>query len=237
MIRCHAASRERLGLSKAEFQVLRRLQTPRHIQDFLNRVPTNHEIGGETLFSVRNVLAHRRAHCMEAAMLAACALWIHGESPLVMRLACDPSDYPHVVAVFRRGARWGAISKSNGVHLRFRDPVYTSLRELAMSYFHEYANKVGRKTLRSYSTPLDLRRLDTSLWVTSTDHCWMAHDRLERTRHFPLLDPKDARRIMLRDRFERGIARLEEHAAPRHVGSTSPQARVKGRLPAARATG
>jgi hypothetical protein len=236
MNRCHAASRERLGLLKAEFQVLKRLRSPQHIQDFLNCVPTNHEIGGETLFSVRNVLAHRRAHCMEAAMLAACALWIHGESPLVMRLGCDPSDYPHVVALFRRGTRWGAISKSNGVYLRFRDPVYTSLRELVMSYFHEYANKFGRKTLRSYSTPLDLRRLDTTLWVTASDNCWLAHDRLERTRHYPLLNPKDARCVMRRDSFERSIAKLEEHADPRNATTTSSDGRGISRF-AARETG
>jgi hypothetical protein len=234
MIRCHAASRARLGLLKSEFQALKRLQTPRHIQDFLNRVPTNHEMGGETLYSVRNVLVYRRAHCMEAAMLAACALWIHGESPLVMRLGCDPSDYPHVLAVFRRGVRWGAISKSNGAYLRFRDPVYASLRELAMSYFHEYANKSGRKTLRSYSTPLDLRRLDTTLWVTSADNCWLAHDRLERSRHYPLLDPKDARRVMRRDSFEWDIAGLEEYPDPRNAMTDSQKGRSISDVPAMR---
>ena len=105
---------------------------------------------------MRGVLRHREAHCIEAALVAACALWIHGERPLVMHLDCAPSDYPHVVALFRRGRAWGAISKSNGAWLRYREPVYRSLRELAMSYFHEYFDRAGRKTLRSYSRAFDL---------------------------------------------------------------------------------
>ena len=176
----HAARREDLGLTKFEYAVLRRLRTPQLIQAFVNAIPINHESGGETVFSVRQVLAYRRAHCIEAALLAACALWIHGEPPRVMHLDCDASDYPHVVALFRRGKCWGAISKSNGVALRYRDPVYRNLRELAMSYFHEYSTRSGHKTLRSYAPPLDLRRVDPGLWVTAAG-CWQLHGQLERS--------------------------------------------------------
>ena len=123
-------------------------------------MPANHEVGGETILSVREVLRQRRAHCIEGAFVAACALWIHGDPPLVMHLDCDASDYPHVVALFRRGGHWGALSKTNGVALRYRDPVYRTLRELTLSYFHEYANRRGDKTLRSYSGAFDLRRID-----------------------------------------------------------------------------
>jgi hypothetical protein len=198
-----AARREDLGLAKGDYAILRRLDTPKRIQVFVNAIPANHEMRGETLLSVSGVLGGRRAHCMEAAMLAACALWIHGEPPLLMHLGCESSDYPHVVALFRRGLRWGAISKSNGIALRYRDPVYTCLRELAMSYFHEYADKAGRRTLRSYSVPFDLRRLDATLWVTAMGNCWEAHDRLERTRHYELVSPAAARNLSKRDLFER----------------------------------
>ena len=139
------ARRKDLDLVASEFALLHRLGTPQKIQAFLNAIPANHEQGGETVLSVREVLRQRRAHCMEGAFLAACALWLHGAPPLVMHMDCAASDYPHVVALFRRRGAWGAISKTNGVVLRFRDPVYRTLRELAMSYFHEYADRAGRK--------------------------------------------------------------------------------------------
>src|SRR3989449_10627757 len=96
------------------------------------------------------------------AMLAACAMWIQGEPPLLLDMRAV-RDFDHVVALFRRRGLWGAISKTNGIGLRWRDPVYRSLRELAMSYFHEYYNRLDHKTLREYSVPFDLRRVDPKL--------------------------------------------------------------------------
>src|SRR5437899_12040915 len=90
------ACREDLRLTGAEFAILKRLDTPQKIQLFINAIPANHEIGGETILSVREVLRQRRAHCIEGAFVAACALWVHGDPPLVMHIGCDPSDYPHV---------------------------------------------------------------------------------------------------------------------------------------------
>jgi len=171
------ARREDLGLTRAEFATLRRLSTPQKIQDFLSAWPQNFEPGGQTCLSVREVLRQRRAHCIEAAMLAALALWVHGESPLLLDLKAS-RDYDHVLAVFRRRGHWGAISKTNPSVLRYRDPVYRSVRELAMSYFHEYTNK-HRKTLRTYSMPLDMRRIDPKLWVTGKEGAWDLVDVLE----------------------------------------------------------
>ena len=204
------ARREDLGLAPRQYAILRRLRTPQQIQTFVNALPINHEIGGQTVFSVRQVLAHRRAHCIEAALLAACALWIQGEPPRIMHLDCDASDYPHVVALFRRGRCWGAISKSNGAALRYRDPVYRNLRELAMSYFHEYSTPGGRKTLRSYAAPLDLSRVDPALWVTA-DGCWALHARLERGRHYALLSSRQHKTLSRRDAFERMTARMAQY--------------------------
>ncbi len=211
-IRC--ARRNDLGLAPAEFAILRRLSTPSKIQAFVNAIPTNHELGGETILSVREVLRRRRAHCIEGAFLAACALWVHGEPPLVLHLDCDASDDPHVVALFRRAGAWGAISKTNGAALRYRDPIYRSLRELALSYFHEYCNTGGRKTLRSYSTAFDLRRLDPGLWVTRDRACREANDRLAAARHYLLISPRQENLLTRRDPFERRAAKLVEYPRP-----------------------
>jgi hypothetical protein len=208
------ARQQDLGLSRGEFAVLRRLSSPQKIQAFLNATPTNHELDGETVLSVREVLGQRRAHCIEGAFLAACALWVHGEKPLVMHLDCDSTDYPHVITLFRRGGAWGAISKTNGAPLRHRDPVYRSLRELAMSYFHEYYNKRGRKTLRSYSVSFDMRRLDPALWVTRDGACWEAHDRLAALRHYPLITARQEALLARRDPFERRMGKMVEYPRP-----------------------
>ncbi len=222
------ARREELGLTPREFAVLQRLETPQKIQAFLNSITINHEIGGETVLSVREVIRQRRSHCIEGAFLAACSLWVHGQPPLVMHLDCDLSDYPHVIAVFRQHRHWGAISKTNGVGLRYRDPIYRSLRELAMSYMHEYSNKQHRKTLRSYSGAFDMRRLDPSLWVTSEAPCWEAHDRLAATRHYPLISRHQEKLLSTRDPFERLITKLLQYPKPTirmHPGSRTARKR------------
>lgn len=191
---------EDLGLSRGDFAILARLRSPQRIQRFLDRVSINHEIGGETILSVQQVLLQRRAHCIEAAFVAACALWVHGKPPLVMFLDCAPSDCPHVVALFRSNGCWGAISKSRGEGLSYRDPVYRSLRELAMSWFHEYLDDCGRRTLREYSVAFDMRGLEPSLWVTAEKPCDEAQDRLASLRRYPLISPRQARATVTRAR-------------------------------------
>lgn len=208
------ARREDLALTPAEFSLLQRLSTPQKIQSFLNAICVNHELHGETIHSVRSVIRHRRAHCIEGAMFAACALWVHGEPPLVMHLDCDVSDYPHVVALFKRGTCWGAISKTNGAVLRYRDPIYRSLRELALSYFHEYADTRGRKTLRSFSSAFDLRRIDPELWVSNGKDCQQVEDRLTTLRHYRLISTRQQRTLTRRDPFERRAAKLVEYPRP-----------------------
>jgi hypothetical protein len=208
------AGRASLGLTRHELAILGRLSSPQKIQVFLNALPANHELDGETVLSVRQVLRQRRAHCIEGAFVAACALWLAGEPPLVMHMACAATDYPHVLALFRHGRAWGAISKTNGMVLRFRDPVYRTLRELAMSYFHEYADRSGRKTLRSHSGAFDLRRIDPALWVTHDRSCREVDQRLASLRHYPLLAARQERLLMRRDAFERQAAKLVEHPRP-----------------------
>jgi hypothetical protein len=208
------ARQQDLGLTKAEFAVLRRLDSPQKIQQFLFGLQQNFEPGGDTCHPVRKVLRTRRAHCIEGAMLAAAALWVHGEPPLLLDLQAD-RDYDHVVALFRRGGCWGAISKTNPPVLRWRDPVYRSLRELAMSYLHEYANRRGHKTLRRYSRPLDLRRIDPQVWITNGKNCWDIAEALDGLPHYALVSARQAKLLRRRDALERRIGTVLEHRRPR----------------------
>jgi hypothetical protein len=212
-----AALRRTLGLTASEWRALAPLTTPARIQAFVRAIPNNHEIGGETTYSVRQVLRQRRAHCIEGAFVAACALWIHGEPPLLLHLDCESCDWPHVIALFRRHGCWGAISKSNGAVLRYRDPVYRTLRELALSYFHEYSDRRGRKTLRSYSGAFDLRRIDPGAWITANDACRAVDVRLAGLRHYPLLLARAGRLLARRDPFERRAARMVQYPRRLHA--------------------
>ncbi len=190
-----------LGLSAAEGRVLKDLRTPRRIQEFIiDGLKTNFEEEGDTLRSVQGVLKHRKAHCIEAAFTAACALWLQGEPPLIMDLEAH-RDSDHVIALFKRGGCWGAISKSNHVWLRWRDPVYRTPRELAMSYFHEYTNR-DRKSLRTYSLPIDMRRFPTEDWITNKNDCWETGAALCDIRHYKLITPAQARALTPRDSTE-----------------------------------
>ena len=198
------------GLTTSELRTLRRLMTPGKIQDYLDSLPTNLEKGGETLMSPRRVLREKRAHCLEGALLAAAALWLAGEKPLLLDLKTKPSDDEHVVALFKKNGYWGAISKTNHAVLRYRDPIYKTVRELVLSYFHEYfLNKTGEKTLLSYSDPFDLRTLGDE-WVTSEKDLWYISKALDRVRHYAVVPPKNRRLLRPASRIERKAGRLTE---------------------------
>jgi len=214
MPRKRIALRQDLRLTAAEFRLLERLDTPRAIQRFVNGLAQNFEPEGETCKPVREVLRTRSAHCIEGAMLAACAFWVHGEPPLLLDMRAV-NDYDHVVALYRRHGCWGAISKTNGIGLRSRDPIYRSLRELALSYFHEYCNYRHERTLREYSLPYDLRRMDPRVWVSGTDNAWAVCEALDGLRHFKLVDGRSLRNVSRRDIFERRASSLVQYRAPR----------------------
>jgi len=203
-----------LGLTRRQFTALRRLDTPQKIQSFLLGLRQNFEHDGESCRPVGEVLKTGRAHCIEGAMLAAAALWVHGEAPLVLDMRAE-QDFDHVVALFKRNGRWGAISKTNGIGLRWRDPVYRSLRELAMSYFHEYYNGRAHKTLREYSVPFDLRRIDPAVWVSGTKNCWLVSEKLDELRHFKLVSGRHLKALARRDPFERRLGVLGQYRKPR----------------------
>ena len=121
-----------LKLTKHELAIFKKLNTPRKIQDFLERMPINFDKGADTLMSPRRLLRVGKAHCIEGALFAAAALWFHGHKPLLLDLQATDDDYDHVVALFRHNGYWGAISKTNHAVLRYREPVYRGIRELAL---------------------------------------------------------------------------------------------------------
>ena len=176
------------AFTKTELRLFRRLDTPAKIQDFVNAIPNNEERHGDTCLSAKQVLRQNHGHCIEAAMLAAAILRFHGQKPLLVDLTASPADDDHVIAVFRKGGCWGAISKSNHVVLRYREPVYRTVRELVMSYFHEYSSQAtGKKTLRTYSLPVDLSRYDRLGWMTREDDVWEIPEALIQAKHVPIL--------------------------------------------------
>ncbi len=198
-----------IGLSKAMATQLAGLRTPERIQDFVSQLRWNYQSDGPTALSVVGVLQEGHAHCIEGAFVAACALWLNGYPPFLIDLGAARGDVDHVMALFRRGRFWGAISKSNSPYLRYRDPIYRNLRELAVSFFPQYV-KQRRKTLRTYSVPVDLRRHDPALWVTRDGFCHELVDVLTGARHFDILpaamnaglrpiDEIEARANLLRD--------------------------------------
>jgi hypothetical protein len=173
--------------TRAEQRTLRRLDTPFKVQRFLDHeIGYNKEPDGVTCYSPRLVLRHGVAHCMEGALMAAAALRYHGRPPLLVDLEAVRDD-DHVLAVFRENGLWGAAAKSNYAGLRFREPVYRSLRELVMSYFEHYFNLRGEKTLRAYSRPVNLKRFDSIRWMTAEKDVWAVPEHLCVIPHVTLL--------------------------------------------------
>ncbi len=200
------------GLTKEELAVLKKLSTPQKIQDFLDALPQNFEEDGETYRSPRRVLRDQKAHCIEGALLAAVALWLQGERPLLLDLKTVDIkiDSDHVVALYKKNGYWGAISKTNHAVLRYRDPIYKTVRELALSYFHEYfLVSDGQKTLRSYSRPVSLKRFGTK-WITAEDDLWHLAEALDTVTHFPLIPKGHEQHLRPASAIERKAGSMPE---------------------------
>jgi hypothetical protein len=197
-------------LNEKEVKIFKKLNTPTKIQDFINSLPPNFEKKGETCSSPRVTLARGTAHCLEGAYLASAILWFHGYKPLLLDLKSSKKDFDHVVALFKIGDRWGAISKTNHAVLRYREPVYKSIRELAMSYFHEYfLNSDGTKTLESFSKPFDLRKFGKS-WITEKKNLWEIGASLDDSPHEKIYNKKSAKHFRKADKIEIEAGKLLE---------------------------
>jgi hypothetical protein len=199
-----------LGLNKEEIKILKSLNTPRKIQDFLNKIPINFEEEGDTCMSPRKVLRENKAHCMEGALLAATIFRILGEEPLLLDLEATQKDFDHIICLFKRNGKWGSISKTNHAVLRYREPIYKNIRELVMSFFHEYFDDDGKKNLRSYSMPVNLKRFDSLNWVISEGNVWEIPEYFSEVKHYPLLTRSQIKSLRKADDIEIDAGKILE---------------------------
>jgi hypothetical protein len=197
------------GLSAQDLRTLRALKTPARIQRFIDSIEYQY---ADTAWSPARVLRDRKGHCLEGALLAAAALRVQGHSPLLMDLEAVHDD-DHVLALYRERGLWGAIAKSNFAGLRFRAPIYRTLRELALSYFEHYYNLRGERTLRAYSRAVSLAPLDRLHWMTAEDDVWFVPERLIAAKHYPLFPDKVARQLPRLDprSFQAGLHGWVKH--------------------------
>src|ERR1051325_8566565 len=179
----------------SELRKFRSFKTPVGIQRFLDELPYHL---APTAWSPRVVLRERTAHCLEGAIFAAAALRVLGFPPLVLDLEAE-NDTDHVLAVFKVRDHWGALAKSNFTGCRYREPVYRTLRELALSYFNIYFNLRFERTLRRYSRAVNLARFDRLNWMTTDKPVWFIAEHLCEIPHSRLLTPA----------MERNLTRLD----------------------------
>jgi hypothetical protein len=198
------------GLTKKEVDVLRRLNNPKKVQDFINKIPMNFDYKKDTCMSPRQVLKKNKCHCIEGALLAAVALRLQGRKPIIVDLEANDEDYDHVIAVFKEDGKFGCITKTNHGVLRYREPVYRDIRELVMSFFHEYTNGTGKKTLRGYSIPVNLERFDKFGWMTSDEDVWYIPDYLTKIKHFKILNIKQIHNLRKMDKIEIKIGKIKD---------------------------
>jgi hypothetical protein len=176
-------STDNFGFTPAELRALGGLKTPAGVQKFLDDLPYNLSY---TAWSPKKVLHDRTASCLEGGIFGAAALRILGFPPLIFDLEAE-QDTDHVVAIFKVRGHWGAVAKSNFTGCRYREPVYRTLRELAMSYFNIYFNLRAERTLRRYSRPVNLARFDHRNWMTSDKPIWFIAEYLCEIPHISLL--------------------------------------------------
>jgi hypothetical protein len=172
------------ALSPSEKKVVAGLTTPRAIQVFLDEL---HYSDDPFYRCPLRVIRERTAHCFDGALFAAAMLRRLGYPPLILDMLPNDRDDDHLLALFKRNGRWGAVAKSNFTGLRFREPVYRTLRELVMSYFEHHYNVLGEKTLRGYTVPLNLRSFDELDWMTRDEPLDRVADRLDEIRRVQLL--------------------------------------------------
>ncbi|MDO8664169.1 MAG: hypothetical protein Q7K44_01310 [Candidatus Liptonbacteria bacterium] len=196
------------NIYKKNFSIFKKLNSPAKIQDFIDEIPINFELNGETCYSPLMVLKNNTAHCMEGAMLATACFWHNGQRPLLLDLKTIKDD-DHVVTLFKENGRWGAVSKTNHAVLRYRDPVYKTVRELALSYFNEYFLDNGVKTMRSYSAPFSLLQYDDD-WLVSEQDVWRIPEELDAARHFKIFPDGFSRRLRLADPIEIEVGKITQ---------------------------
>lgn len=190
-------------LDADERALFRSLDSPAHIQDFLDSIPYR----SETAFlAPRSTLRDRRSNCFDGGLLAAAALWRLGHAPRILQLMTYRDD-EHILALYERDGHLGCLSKSNFVGLRFREPIYRNLRELCLSYFESYYNLDGEKSLRGYTRPVDLRRFEAKHWLWNDSFGPELVDLLDNRPWIPLITPDMAAGLRPMDKraFDAGM--------------------------------
>ncbi len=194
-----------------EYKLLSKLNTPQKIQTFLESIPFNHETKGETCMSVASVLRENKAHCIEGAFVACACLMLGGRQPKIVSLKVnDTHDDDHIIVIFKENGYFGALSKTNHAVLRYRDPVYKSIRELVMSYFHEYfLYKDGKKTLIGYTKPINMKQYRTS-WITSTNDVFDIGNAIYKTPVISIIPAENKKFLRNATPFEREALDVQE---------------------------
>jgi hypothetical protein len=173
------------------------LKSPVAVQEYLDSIPYKAE---ELDRSPLRVMTDGQAHCLDGGIFAALSLWRIGFRPLILDLVPAPGmDDDHVLALFQVDGLWGAIAKSNYANLRYREPVYRSLREMAMTYFEHYYDLQRRKTLRAYTRPLNLALFRDASWMWSEEGVIKVSRRLYGLKPIPLISEASAARLSLAD--------------------------------------
>jgi hypothetical protein len=187
--------------------IFRAMKTPADIQRYLDSLPY---VGEERDRCPLDVMRDGQCHCLDGGLLAALALRRIGYPGLLIDLvpAYDRKgkklDDDHVLAIFRRHGAWGAVAKSNYAWLRYREPVFRSLRELAMSYFEVYFSIDGLKTLRGYTRPLDISKYDDLDYAWSEAGAAQLYKALYRRKPIRLISEKASTELLPTD--ERALA-------------------------------
>jgi hypothetical protein len=200
-----------LSFTKKELVLIEKLNTPAKVQNYLNSLKFNFEEDGkETLHSPIMVMRKKKAHCFEGALLGAYILSRHGYKPLLLHLKTAREDLDHVITLFRERDCWGALSKTNHAVLRYREPVYKNVRELVLSYFHEYFLNDGRKTLRQYSRPLSLNVFEKN-WHLLEGNLWGIDKELDKIKHYDIAPKKAFQNLRRADKIEIEAGKIEEY--------------------------
>lgn len=202
------------SFTQKEKLLIKKLNTPGKVQDFLNGLKFNFEKEKgkkvETLKSPLFTMRARNAHCFEGALLGAYILSTHDFTPYLMHLKATKEDFDHVVAPFKLGQFWGALSKTNHAVLRYREPVYKTIRELAVSYFHEYFLNNGSKTLRQYSALLNLNTFEKN-WEVFSGDLWRIDKKLDKIKHYDIIPKSNIKNLRRAEKIEIEAGKIVEY--------------------------
>lgn len=199
-----------LAFTPKEKSLLKKLNTPAKVQDFLNKLQFNFEKKGETLKSPIMVLRTKNAHCMEGALFGAYILSLHKFTPYILSLKATKGDYDHVITPFKINGLWGALSKTNHAVLRYREPIYKNIHELVISHFHEYFLDNGKKTLRKYSELFNLDTLKND-WMLSDKDLWYIDKSLDKIKYYDIMPKSHIKKLRKADKVERDAGKIVEY--------------------------